>query len=66
MDTALSPVGEEQARLIGQRLKNEVYDQVISSDLKRCRDTTEIIRAQSLQKYSPWFQNVIYDKRIRE
>ena len=52
--------------MIGIRLKNEKYDRVYTSDLQRCTDTLDIIRAYSNHKYMQWYQQIVYEKRLRE
>src|SRR5690349_24144566 len=43
----LSPLGEQQAERIGQRLKNQHFDYMFTSPIKRCYDTSAaIVRAQ--------------------
>ena len=41
MDTSLSATGEEQARLAGIRLAEEVYTHVYASDLKRAYNVSD-------------------------
>jgi broad specificity phosphatase PhoE len=36
-DTQLNELGLQQADLVGQRLANESYDAIYSSDLSRCK-----------------------------
>ena len=43
MNSSLTEKGLNQARLVGERLKNKKFDLVISSDLKRAKQTAEII-----------------------
>lgn len=48
LDVPLSPFGELQAERIGERLKNQPFDYVFSSPIKRCYDTcAAIVRAQN-------------------
>lgn len=43
----LSPLGEQQAERIGQRLKNQPFDYMFTSPIKRCYDTAAaIVKAQ--------------------
>ena len=42
-DSPLTEKGEKQARLLSARLKNDIIDEVYSSDLPRTRRTTELI-----------------------
>lgn len=59
-DTDLTENGYEQARQVALDLKDESFDLIVSSDLKRCTETTvEIV------KYHP-NTPVIYDVRLRE
>ena len=41
-DVDLSPLGEQQARELGQRYKNENFDAIFCSDLKRSYKTAEL------------------------
>lgn len=43
LDTDLTDEGREQARLLGIRLANESWDGIISSDLKRAKETAQIM-----------------------
>lgn len=47
LDTDLTDDGREQARLLGLRLANETWDGIISSDLKRAKETAQIISKMS-------------------
>ncbi|MBP1961947.1 histidine phosphatase family protein [Paenibacillus aceris] len=47
LDTDLTDEGREQARLLGLRLANETWDGIISSDLKRAKETAQIISKMS-------------------
>lgn len=60
MDIPLNDEGREQARKLGNRLKHENWDGIISSDLGRARETSEII--SKLSGIPIWE----YDKRLRE
>lgn len=42
-DVPLTEVGERQAEAVGKRLSNEALDVIISSDLRRARDTASAI-----------------------
>lgn len=44
-DSALTPEGIAQAEACAQRLHDEVFDQVVASDLARARQTTELLIA---------------------
>ncbi len=59
MDTPLTEKGKEQARAVAERLKNEDVDIIISSDLKRAKQTAEEINK---------FHNVEikFDSRLRD
>ncbi|GAB5588135.1 hypothetical protein Unana1_03035 [Umbelopsis nana] len=59
-DTQLNELGLQQADLVGQRLANESYDAIYSSDLSRCKQTTVGIAKH--HKDTP----IIFDKRLRE
>ncbi|MFH1970961.1 MAG: histidine phosphatase family protein [Patescibacteria group bacterium] len=41
-DVALSPLGKQQAKELGERYKNEVFDYIFCSDLQRSYKTAEI------------------------
>lgn len=43
MPGTLTPLGEEQARQLRDRLKGETFDVLLCSDLRRCVKTAEII-----------------------
>ncbi|WP_068775415.1 histidine phosphatase family protein [Paenibacillus sp. FJAT-26967] len=47
LDTDLTEEGREQARQLGRRLKAEPWDFLISSDLRRARESAELISALS-------------------
>jgi broad specificity phosphatase PhoE len=59
VDTSLSERGREQARRISKRLEKENIDAIYASDLKRARETAEIIA-------KPHKKVVMSDKRLRE
>lgn len=42
-DMELSEIGKEQARLVGERLKNRKIDRIIASPMKRARDTAAAV-----------------------
>ena len=44
IDIDLSVKGKEEARLLGEHLKDEAYDAIFCSDLKRCRQTLEAFK----------------------
>jgi probable phosphoglycerate mutase len=56
----LSTIGQEQAKLVGERLKNERFDIIYCSDLKRTKDTL-----LGIIKYHPHTE-VIYEPLLRE
>ncbi len=56
----LTELGIEQAKKLGERLKNEKIDKIYVSDLKRTVDT-----AKEIIKFHPNVP-IVYDKRIRE
>ncbi|MDT2191689.1 histidine phosphatase family protein [Paenibacillus larvae] len=60
MDIPLNDEGREQARKLGNRLKHENWDGIISSDLRRAKETSEIISQLS------GIPVLEYDKRLRE
>lgn len=57
---SLSDLGKRQTENLAKKLKNEHYDAIYSSDLKRCVDTTKPIH--SYHKDTP----LIYSKHLRE
>lgn len=59
INQSLTPKGEEQARDAAKKLKGNSIDLVVSSDLKRAKETAGII-AKELGV------EVIFDKRLRE
>lgn len=59
-DTDLTEAGYEQARNVAQTLEGERYDLIVSSDLRRCTETTREIVVHL--NATP----VRYDARLRE
>jgi broad specificity phosphatase PhoE len=59
-DSKLSDVGRQQAKLLGERLKDAKIDVIYTSDLNRCVTT-----AKEIAKYHPKAK-FIKDRRIRE
>ena len=60
LETAINSHGQEQARLVAQKLKGEEFDYVFSSPLLRCRQTVEeIMKFHSGQK-------IIYRDELKE
>lgn len=57
-DVALSPLGERQAKELGERYKDQSFDAIFCSDLQRSYKTAEI----AFGKKFP----IIKDKRLRE
>ena len=57
-DPGLSPLGEKQARELGERYDNQDFDVIFCSDLQRSYKTAEI----AFGKKFP----IIKDKRLRE
>ncbi|MHB8456405.1 MAG: histidine phosphatase family protein, partial [Acidimicrobiales bacterium] len=55
----LSPVGRQQAALLGDRRRDDGLGAVFSSDLERARETVEIA-------FASWELPVLYDWRLRE
>ncbi|MCD1260246.1 histidine phosphatase family protein [Paenibacillus athensensis] len=47
LDTELADEGREQARRLGVRLRGEAWSGILASDLKRARETAEIISRES-------------------
>jgi len=58
-DGELTDEGREQARLAGEKLKNQDIGLIISSDLGRCRETAQII-SKSIGA------EIIFDSELRE
>lgn len=58
-DVALSPLGEQQSKELGERYKNETFDAIFCSDLQRSYKTAEI--AFSNRNFP-----IIKDKRLSE
>jgi broad specificity phosphatase PhoE len=58
-NTPLSNTGKTQARKIAEKLKNENFDKIYSSSLKRAKQTAEIINKFHNKK-------IIFDERIKE
>ncbi|QQG49667.1 MAG: histidine phosphatase family protein [Candidatus Berkelbacteria bacterium] len=46
-ETPLSAVGKEQASYVARRLKHVVFEQIISSDMDRAKETAEIIHRET-------------------
>ncbi|MEK7611869.1 MAG: class I tRNA ligase family protein [Patescibacteria group bacterium] len=59
LDTSLNEKGREQAREMAHALKNQNIDLIISSDLKRAKETAEIIHEVTGAE-------IIYEKGFRE
>lgn len=60
LQNPLSEIGLEQAKMVGKRLKDEHYDVILCSDLRRTKETLE-----GIIKYHP-HNEVIYDPLLRE
>jgi broad specificity phosphatase PhoE len=59
LDTALNKSGIQQAQKVAKRLKDEKFDTIYSSDLKRA--------AQTAEEIAKYHTNIIkFDKRLRE
>ena len=58
-DIELNEVGREQAQITGEQIKNENIDLIITSPLKRARETAEIINKN-------FNAPIIEDKRLME
>ena len=56
MNSSLTEKGLNQARLVGERLKDKKFDLVISSDLKRAKQTAQIIvdLNHSIDHFEEW------------
>lgn len=57
-DVALSPLGEKQAKELGERYKDQAFDAVFCSDLQRSYKTAEIAFGNRFP--------IVKDKRLRE
>lgn len=57
-DVALSPLGEKQAKELGERYKDQNFDAIFCSDLQRSYKTAEIAFGNKFP--------IIKDKRLRE
>ena len=57
----LTEKGREQARITAEKLKDEKFDAVYSSDLQRCLDTAEIIRMYHAD--TPFFTDELLRER---
>lgn len=57
-DVALSPLGEQQAKELGERYKDQNFDSILCSDLQRSYKTAEIAFGDRFP--------IIKDKRLRE
>ncbi|GFN75615.1 fructose-2,6-bisphosphatase tigar [Plakobranchus ocellatus] len=62
LDTQLSDIGEEQAKLVGKRLKEHHFTHVFSSDLSRAVNTAQHILAENKKTTC----DLILDPRLRE
>ncbi len=57
-DVELSPLGEQQAKQLGERYANQEFDAIFCSDLQRSYKTAEIAFGDRF--------TIIKDKRLRE
>jgi len=62
IDVDLSPAGEEEAKIAGEKLKGYKFDEAFTSDLKRAQRTLEIILKEIGQENIP----VLKDKALNE
>jgi len=62
LDTHLSDLGHEQARMIGKKLKDTAFSHAFSSDLRRASDTANAIMTANTVSTC----QLTLDKRIRE
>ena len=58
----MSDVGLKQAELVGQRLENESFTHVFTSDLSRANQTAQAIVSVNRSKTT----DITKDKRLRE
>ena len=65
VDNPLNDFGEKQAQAAGKALKNVIFHQAYSSDLKRAFKTCELIlKENNASKINS--ENIVQDKRIKE
>lgn len=72
-DEPLSPEGEEEARLLGERLRAERFGRVVTSDLSRARDTAAIALPEAAASEDPRLREMdfgawdalTYDEAVR-
>lgn len=64
LDVELTPLGEEEARLAGQRLKGFHFDIAYTSMLKRAWETLRIILEEIQQTDIPIIKNVALNERM--
>ena len=65
VDNPLNDFGEKQAKAAGKALKNVIFHQAYSSDLKRAFKTCELIlKENNASKINS--ENIVQDERIKE
>ena len=65
VDNPLNDFGEKQAQAAGKALKNVIFHQAYSSDLKRAFKTCELIlKENNASKINS--ENIVQDERIKE
>lgn len=65
LDTSLNSTGENQANLVGQRLKDLKFDSMYSSDLTRCKNTANAILTNSSNPVdSIHFTNLLRERNM--
>lgn len=62
VDVELSPLGLEEARKAGQRLKGTTFTRAFTSNLKRAQETLRLILEESGQTHIP----IVKDKSLNE
>lgn len=65
-DVGLSPIGEKQAKELGERYKDQNFDAIFCSDLQRSYKTAEIAFGDEQVRASGTKIPIIQDKRLRE
>ncbi len=69
-DVALSPLGEKQAKELGERYQDQKFEAIFCSDLQRSYRTAEIAFGDRFPvidvDYNSPFSRIIKDKRLRE
>jgi 2,3-bisphosphoglycerate-dependent phosphoglycerate mutase len=64
VDVPLTPLGEEEARMAGQKLKGFAYDSAFTSTLVRAWETLRIILEEIKQPHVPIIKNAALNERM--